>query len=75
VNILKTIAFLKANKTNKVGTCFALLSTTLVLTYVLPAQATPQGNFGITTNNGNRVDVYGDNLPSYKGPVHLWKAQ
>jgi hypothetical protein len=75
VNILKSIQSLKAKTTKKVGTSFTLLSTTLVLTYALHAQATPQGNFGITTNNGNRVDVYGDNLPSYKGPVHLWKAQ
>ncbi len=38
----------------------------------LSASAATQGEFRITTNNGNRVDVYGDNFPSYKGPIHLW---
>lgn len=75
MNIFKTILKLTEQTTLKVTACVTFLATTIILSNFPQAQAAPQGNFGIVTNNGNRVDVYGDNLPSFKGPVHLWKAQ
>lgn len=81
MNILKSIKklFAKNNcKSNVIKstaiTSLAILISTTIFTLVNHSSATaaPSGNFSIVTNNGNRVDVYGDYLPTYKGPMHLW---
>jgi hypothetical protein len=53
-----------------------LVTATTALQVINPAivEAAPSGDFSIVTKNGNRLDVYGDNLPTSKAPVHLWKA-
>jgi hypothetical protein len=74
VNIFKTILKLTQVTTKKAVTAITLITSSIAISIATPAYAAPQGDFGIVTNNGNRVDVYGDYLPSYKGPMHLWKA-
>jgi hypothetical protein len=74
VNIFKTILKLTQVSTKKAVTAITLITSSIAVSIATPAYAGPQGDFGIVTSNGNRVDVYGDYLPTYKGPMHLWKA-
>jgi hypothetical protein len=78
VKIFKTILNLTKTATTKIAKTFSkpTLPLALGLTFGIIPQvcAAPNGDFGIVTNNGSRVDVYGDYLPTYKGPMHLWKA-
>jgi hypothetical protein len=66
MNFFKTVSKLTA----QLCAGFALV-TTMALSDALPSQAKPQGEFGITTNNGLRVDI--EYEESYKSKVHLYK--